>query len=399
MFKEMKKYIGKKEAGIILAGVALSILLYATSGETGTAVENGQVQRGDYGEDSETVSLIAEIEDAGSEELEIEVSSTRYTDDECETLYTECREQLLRTMLASNESLENITDDLDLLESLDGYPFTFSWRMQDKEILEDDGKLIAHEDGSSRLYLTASYGKWEKEESFEICYKAASSEETIKNDLEKAVEETEESTRTEDYLELPDEVDGRKVVYSTPQSKKEPLLLFLGPAAAFAVIAASCRDRKKAEEGRKERILSEYPTVIQKMVMYLAAGMNIRNVWIRIYEDSLEDGRENPLYEEMGITSRELKNGISEEKAYYDFSKRIKIPEITRFSTLLIQNMKKGSTNLKKLLEEEAREAFSERKRRAKIKGEEAGTKLLLPMMLLLVVVMVVIMIPAFWSM
>ncbi len=101
----------------------------------------------------------------------------------------------------------------------------------------------------------------------------------------------------------------------------------------------------------------------------------------------------------MGITVNELKNGVSEATAYKGFSKRIGIPEITRFTTLLTQNLKKGSTNLMKLLSEESEEAFENRKRRARTKGEEAGTKLLVPMVLLMITIMVIIMLPAFWNM
>ena len=78
---------------------------------------------------------------------------------------------------------------------------------------------------------------------------------------------------------------------------------------------------------------------------------------------------------------------------------RIAIPSITRFTSLLSQNLRKGSTDLTALLNEEAKIAFDERKRRARIKGEEAGTKLLLPMMMLMIVVMVLIMVPAFVNM
>ena len=46
------------------------------------------------------------------------------------------------------------------------------------------------------------------------------------------------------------------------------------------------------------------------------------------------------------------------------------------------------------LLEKEAVEAWEERKRKARVLGEAAATKLLLPMILMLLVVMAVIMLP-----
>ena len=50
------------------------------------------------------------------------------------------------------------------------------------------------------------------------------------------------------------------------------------------------------------------------------------------------------------------------------------------------------------ILGREAEEAYEERKKRARILGEEAGTKLLLPMLLMLVIVMAILMVPAFFA-
>ena len=47
------------------------------------------------------------------------------------------------------------------------------------------------------------------------------------------------------------------------------------------------------------------------------------------------------------------------------------------------------------MLKIETQDAFEERKNQAKRYGEEAGTKLLIPMIMILLVVMVIIMYPA----
>ncbi|MFR1059968.1 MAG: hypothetical protein ACLSEY_05695 [Enterocloster sp.] len=61
----------------------------------------------------------------------------------------------------------------------------------------------------------------------------------------------------------------------------------------------------------------------------------------------------------------------------------------------LEQNRKNGSRNLRERLRLEMAEAFEERKHQARRLGEEAGTKLLVPLFLLLAVVMVMIAVPA----
>ena len=47
-------------------------------------------------------------------------------------------------------------------------------------------------------------------------------------------------------------------------------------------------------------------------------------------------------------------------------------------------------------MKEESRIAFEDRKNEARKRGEEAGTKMLIPMMLMLCMVMIMIMVPAF---
>ena len=69
-----------------------------------------------------------------------------------------------------------------------------------------------------------------------------------------------------------------------------------------------------------------------------------------------------------------------------------------KFSNLLVQNLKKGSNGILEALRQEAKKAFEDRINMARKLGEEAGTKLLLPMMLMLGIVMVLIIIPAYFS-
>ena len=83
---------------------------------------------------------------------------------------------------------------------------------------------------------------------------------------------------------------------------------------------------------------------------------------------------------------------------YEHWGKRTGVQEYVRLSTLLMQNLKKGNNTLLQRLREEADKACTEQLQNNRRLGEEASTKLLLPMVLMLVVVMLLIMIPAFSS-
>ena len=89
---------------------------------------------------------------------------------------------------------------------------------------------------------------------------------------------------------------------------------------------------------------------------------------------------------------------MAETEAYRRFGERCGQMKDKTFSTLLIQNLQKGTRYMADMLEQEAIEAWDERKRKARVLGEAAATKLLLPMVMMLAVVMAIIMIPAFLS-
>ena len=92
----------------------------------------------------------------------------------------------------------------------------------------------------------------------------------------------------------------------------------------------------------------------------------------------------------------ELKNGRPESECYEVFGRRCESPVYRKFGMLLSQNLRKGTKGLTNLLQREAQEAFEERKNMAKKLGEEAGTKLMIPLFLMLAVVFVIVTVPAF---
>ena len=139
------------------------------------------------------------------------------------------------------------------------------------------------------------------------------------------------------------------------------------------------------------------------MTLLLSAGMTTRMAWHKIaadYKDNIEHGKavRRPVYDEICKTDYNIQAGISELKAYEQFGKRCDTREYMKLAALLQTNIRKGTKELRRLLEEETADAFEKRKNLAKIKGEEATTKLLMPMMMMLMIVMAIIMIPAVWS-
>ena len=67
----------------------------------------------------------------------------------------------------------------------------------------------------------------------------------------------------------------------------------------------------------------------------------------------------------------------------------------TKLVSLIEQNRMNGARNLRSMLELEMEDAFEQRKTTARRLGEEAGTKLLLPLFIMLGIVMIIVIVPA----
>ena len=148
----------------------------------------------------------------------------------------------------------------------------------------------------------------------------------------------------------------------------------------------------------------DYAQIVSKLVLLMGAGTAVRTAWEMIVRDyqAKREQEEAPLryaYEEMALALREMQNGVAEIKAYENFGLRCRIPCYMKLSVLLEQNLRKGNHGLTRLLKGEVQEAFEQRKELAVRAGEEAATRMLLPMILMLIVVMILILVPAGMSM
>jgi tight adherence protein C len=137
--------------------------------------------------------------------------------------------------------------------------------------------------------------------------------------------------------------------------------------------------------------------MVSQITLYLGAGMSLRQAFTCMGQTK-EKKSPDVLEKECALLVRELAQGIPETEAIQRLGERSGLWEYRSFCGLLIQNRAKGNTDLLPMLQREAEKAFAERQRRARIMGNEAGTKLLMPMMLMLLVVLIVVLYPAMVS-
>ena len=97
--------------------------------------------------------------------------------------------------------------------------------------------------------------------------------------------------------------------------------------------------------------------------------------------------------------SRELDGEYYAMVAPFMIGERNPLREYRKLALLLEQNLRKGTRELLAMLDREELLAFELRQNLAKKAGEEASTRLLLPMIGLLGIVMAILLIPAMMTM
>lgn len=390
---------------IFLASCLLAAGSAWMGGKGGVLRHSRYLARGEPGEGAKETKITARS--GGMEqEISIDVPERRYTAEELKGQFRKARKYVLKHYLGKNESPEKVTEALCFVSEIPDSQIAVEWRMDNSDYINRDGTLNneeLREDTEIVLIVKFSYGEEEESMSLPctICPKNRTEEEMFWVDWRERLGELAEQTEEKAALLLPGEIRGQKISYKEKRSAVWPGLMFLG-VLICACIPFLCNSRE--EQGMKKRgeqMQREYPELVERFILLIGAGLTVRGTWYRITEDycsRLEKGEvaRNYLYEEMLLTRREMENGRSETEAYAAFGDRASLLSYMRFSSMLVQNLKKGSDDLLKRMEQEAVDAVRERREYAKKQGEEAGTKLLLPMMLMLVVVFAIIMTAAF---
>ncbi|MDT8718569.1 type II secretion system F family protein [Clostridium sp. 19966] len=170
-------------------------------------------------------------------------------------------------------------------------------------------------------------------------------------------------------------------------------IFFGGPLAAVFIYILMDSDLNKKHENRRKDIQYEFPDLLNKLILLVNAGLTVDKALERLV---LENKKLTPLYYELNIVYKELSANKSKEIVFRDFSRRCKVQEITKFTSIILQNLNKGTTDIVYMLKNLSNECWILRKNMAKQRGEEASTRLLLPMMLMLVAIFMVILTPVF---
>lgn len=408
---ETEYFIRKISIVLIMAfaGSFLALMVSLGAGRTSHISDGRVIPKGEFGDRDFEVMLVAK-DGAGNEigEFDMPVAVRVYTEAEADALFDRACSELEQRILGGNPGLDRVTTDLNLVEKLEGYPFDIRWKADNYEVMGLEGKLkqenIPEEGVTVMLTATFRYEEYSWQQvlyAFVLPPELSPGQRAVK-EIRELLEEADEEAKTENAIELPKDYDGQELIWSEKSSDNSLILLMLTLIGGVASYILKDKELKKAMEDRRTQMLGDYSQMVSQLVLYMEAGMTMRNIFGKLANSYMREKKSGApdryLYEEILMTWRELSAGTSEAAAYEHFGIRCGGQQYARLCTLLTQNLKKGNAQLLTLLRDESKSAFLDRMDRARKAGEEAGTKLLLPMMIMLVIVMVIIMIPAYMA-
>ncbi len=404
---------------IIIFFNLLSLLSSIMNSNNSEILNEKYLRRPGYGEGTKEVELKVTMKQAKGQDSKKDVSKSKdvsisveeriYTKEELEIIFSKAIKYLENKTLGENKSADEIYSNLNFISSIPGTGISVDWESENYDLIDSDGTVknekVNKKGNSIKITAILNYQKQQTKHymSFRVLPKQYSDDEVMNEKLSKKLSAASKETSKNNLFQLPDTLGNYHLIWQDKKKNNGFTLWFMGIFLAVVAWFMGDKELEKKMKQRKDQMLLDYPELINKFTLLVNAGMTIRQAWIKITEDystklRQEKGNKHYAYEEMLTTANELKLGLSENIAYEQYGRRIGLIPYIKFSSLITQNLKKGNKGFTELLMKEAMEAFEERKEVAKRLGEEAGTKLLIPMMLMLLMILLIIIIPAFWA-
>lgn len=374
--------------------IASAIACVSSIGK-GKSSEN-KLYRNDYGNGEKSYDLEVESK-YGINEMTITVDEVWYSYEDYKKQVDKTVAWLNTEILNENISLDNVISDLYFPQFNEEGTIEIIWSTDNIDLVSRKGIVnnkLAKKDTIVSITATMIYKDFEDLYTFPVVVKEVSytGEEELQMSIASRIAEYDEINKYNKQFMLPTEIEESKVTLKNNKKRSNVQIILFGVLLSALVIVSENEKLAKKAKARDEHLIKSYPFFVNRLSLLIGAGETIKGALTVI---ALENNNQEILIKEIRFILNEISAGISEEEAYNKLGKRIGLSPYLKFMGIISQNLKRGTSDIKRLLYEEQEMAFNFQKEYARKKGEEASTKLLIPMIMLMVVVMVIIIYPA----
>ncbi len=397
---------------ILLAADVLAAAVTAAA-DLDDTVKDGFLVREDYGGMSYTEELHVKTAD-GEADVAVEVAPRRYTAAEAAAILDRAEETVLSLMLDGSDP-EHVETDLCFPDRVPDMPVSVLFSTSDPALLDWEGVLgdDIPEEGASVTVTADLFFDGEVDINEEpapdltartkiFTLKVYPRRESAAERLARLARRgAEGGTASTERLELPADVDGQAAEWSRRGASRGYIFLFLGGVIAVVFLFAKQSSDREEEMKRRAAMTRDYPLIVGKLLLMIRAGMSVRAALEKIaadYRRSLAGGSGRREGCELIVSMvNAMGNGLPENAAYSRLAENAPVREYRTMGLLLSRGIRRGNDETVRLLELSEAEASEERRKAARVLGEEAETKMIFPMLLLMGVVFALLMVPA-WA-
>ncbi|MCQ2506461.1 MAG: hypothetical protein MJ113_04705 [Lachnospiraceae bacterium] len=217
--------------------------------------------------------------------------------------------------------------------------------------------------------------------------------------LEAAVDELteyERNNRDNEIFVIPEEING--VSIEVMNEKITPLEFAFIALISALVLGYSLTGLliEKEDKKRHSELEDAYSEFVSKLAFCVSAGLTVRNAVLRVISDYEKRLDKNKVLRKRLISlKQDMETGVFEASAYDHFGRTCDLPCYQRLANILSQSVVKGIKEVRNDLFDEAGNALLKENTRLRMKNEELGTKLLIPMFVFLIEVMLILIVPA----
>lgn len=393
-----KRYIVTQISLVLAVFFAFNLVsgIYCLRSELHTEERSNVLVRDDYGGKEEEYVIHLEM-DGMVYEYFLNVAPMEYSIEEIYQKADEVGIWLEQAILGDNIDLQHVSKNLKLPDKDEEGLFEITWDSDNPMLITSRGEINRENiKDKAEVVLTAKMTYLDYSFEKEICVALeVTSEDAVLAEVKKMLNNLEKENRYIKTVKLPTDIQGVKVSMREEGDSDNVKIMLSGIVLCGCIFAIGRERLKEAEKKRDAKLLAEYPPFVNKLYLLLWTGMTIKNAFAQY---SSKAGEKDLLAKEIEYTLNQINSGVNEVAAYEELGQRLMIPEYSRLMNQIAHNIKRGDYDLFNCMEKEVSIVLNSRKENAKRLGEEASTKLLVPMILLMVITMVIVMVPALFS-
>lgn len=347
--------------------------------------------------------------DGKRENISVAVSPISRDKKEIQDLIESAKSEIDESFWGSNNSPDRVCNDLYPHARYSNGTVSAKWEFDNYSVMDGGGRInLGAVNEETVINATCTLSCEDVSEIYQFAFIVPVPDTSTKAGfdylLNKKLKEADLKNKEDTMVKLPTNIGDTKLLWAKPKSYTGLYLAIFGVTVVFALTFAQKEDEKKQKDILQKEKERDYPDIISMLSLYVGAGISVKGAFVRIAENytngiKIRGAPKRAGFEGVCMLCRDMGDGKGELDAYRDFGKRMAQKDYRKLSIILTQNLRKGSSHLVDQLEKEEHRAFELRKMRAKILGEEASTKLLIPMLALLMVVLVVLIFPALQTM